>query len=112
MKSHIKENEKTKKVYTKRKIISDISNNYGISLFLVRSVYDSIEKSIMDMLEKTNENKDIVIKLFDGITINSKFIPQKEKINNITGKNIITKSKIKPKASISRRFCDKLNKEK
>lgn len=104
----LKNNEKMKITYTKDMLIRKIMEEYGINLRTVRSVYDALEDNIFEILSSANLNNDISIRLFEGISIDSSFLPEKTKVNNLTGKTIVTSSKIKPKVNITRNYCEKL----
>lgn len=101
--------EKNKIVYTKAKIIKMVAHRARIRKSLVKKIYLALEEEIMKLLAEANENDDILLRLFEGISIDSEFLPQKEKLNNLTGETIITQEKIKAKANITRYYCEKLS---
>jgi hypothetical protein len=103
-----KEKEKEHIIFTKERMIKKISAKTEKSFDSVRKFYNALEDSLIDVLSTANEDVDITIKLCEGITINSEFIPEKEKVNNLTGKLIKTKDKIKCKANVTRSYCEKL----
>lgn len=100
---------KNKIVYTKAKIIKMVAHRARIRKSLVKKIYLALEEEIMKLLAEANENDDILLRLFEGISIDSEFLPQKEKLNNLTGETIITQEKIKAKANITRYYCEKLS---
>lgn len=117
--------DKMKNTYTKEMLIKSIAEKCGKKLSniridkedklrsgeeisIVRAIYNILEESIADILSSANSNTDVSIRLFEGITIDSKFIPEKTKVNNLTGKVITSASKIKPKANITRNYRNKL----
>ena len=59
-----------------------------------------------------NEDRNISVRLFEGIVLNGVYVPSHEKVNNLTGETIVTKSKIVPKAHITRTYCDKISSRK
>lgn len=77
-------------------------------LSIVRGIYNIFEDIITKILSTTSPTNYITLKLFEGISIDSEFIPEKEKVNNLTGKKITTTNKIKAKANITRNYCEKL----
>lgn len=99
---------KQKAVYTKAQIIKMIARSVRVRQSLVKKVYEGLEDEIMRLLASANENEDVVLRLFEGISIDGEFLPHKEKVNNLTGKNITTLERIKAKAKITRNYCDKL----
>lgn len=100
--------EKNKVTYTKDKLIRKITENCNRDIHTVRTIYNSLEDMIAELLSSASPDTDISVRLFEGITLDSTFIPEKTKINNLTGKVITTISKIKPKANITRNYRDKL----
>ena len=69
----------------------------------------SIERSLYLTTQLLETDHDVIIKLFEGISLEGTYVPEKTKVNNLTGKEIKVASKIKPKVNITRSFCDKLN---
>ena len=104
----LENNEKTKITYTKDMLIKKIAEEYGIGVKIVRSIYNQLEEDVFEILSSANLNTDVSIRLFEGISIDSSFLPEKTKISNLTGETIIASSKIKPKANITRNYCEKL----
>lgn len=104
----MKNQEKTKVVYTKDMIIKCIADRCDKDLKTVRAIYNTLEKNIAEYLSSADLDKDISIRLFEGITIDSTFVPEKTKVNNLTGNVITSSSKIKPKANITRSYREKI----
>lgn len=100
--------EKTKTIYTKDMLIRKIAKMCRRNSTTVRSIYNALEEMIEKILSSATPDTDITIRLFEGITIDSMYVPEKTKINNLTGKVITSTSKIKPKANITRNYRDKL----
>jgi hypothetical protein len=100
--------DKSKVTYTKEMIIKNIAHLCDMDIRTVKEVYNTLEKEIVSLLSYANPERDISIRLFEGININSTYIPEQKKLNNLTGEEIISASKIKPKVNITRYYCDKL----
>lgn len=96
-------------VYTKARIIKMVARRARIRKSLVQKIYLALEHEIMRLLAEADEDKGVTLRLFEGISIDSEFLPQKEKLNNLTGETITTQEKIKAKANITRYYCDKLS---
>lgn len=101
--------KKNKITYTKEMIIKKIAQESGRNISTVRVIYNNLEDIIIDCLSSATVDTDITMRLFEGITIDSTFIPEKNKLNNLTGETITTIKKIKPKANITRNYCEKLS---
>lgn len=94
-------------IISKKKLIKSIKNSHTKSV--IKSVYNSLENIIFNSLSSVDENQDVCIRLFEGISLDGKYIQERVKKNNLTGKSCVVKSKIKPKFNITRAYCDKLN---
>lgn len=102
------DSERNKITYTKNMLVRKISEKCRISVKNVSDVYDTLESLIFDILSSADLNTDTSIRLFEGISLESTFTPEKTKVNNLTGETIVTSSKIKPKANITRNYREKL----
>lgn len=94
---------------TKESLIKDIANQTNKKISDVKDIYNALERNIFDILSSVKENGDISIRLFEGISLDGTYIPEKTKQNNLTGKVNFVDSKIKPKFTITRSYCEKLN---
>ena len=97
------------KVITKDSLIRNIARKSNQKISDTKDFYDTLESIIFDTLSSVNENQDICIRLFEGISLDGIYIPEKTKKNNLTGEVGLVESKIKPKFNITRSYCDKLN---
>ena len=100
--------KKNKVTYTKETLIKKIAEESNNSVRAVRAMYNSLEADVFEALSLANEDTDVSVRLFEGISIGSVFVPETTKVNNLTGKTMVTSPKIKPKASITRNYCEKL----
>ena len=108
MKNKLNTQEKIKNTYTKEMLIKNIAEDSSKNISTVRAIYNALEKIITNLLSSATSNTDISIRLFEGISIDSTFVPEKTKVNNLTGKVITSASKIKPKTNITRNYREKL----
>ena len=92
---------------SKKKLIKSIKSSHTRSV--IKNVYYSLESAIFDLLSSADKKQDIHIKLFEGISVEGKYMPEKTKKNNLTGEIGFVESKIKPKFNITRSYCEKLN---
>lgn len=97
------------KVVKKENLIRDIAKQTNNNISDVKFVYNTLESNIFRLLSSVNENEDICIRLFEGISLDGKYVPEKTKKNNLTGETHFVESKIKPKFNITRSYCEKLN---
>ena len=94
---------------TKEALIKDIAKQTNMDIDDVKDVYNTLERTIFDSISSVDVNGDISIRLFEGISLDGIYIPEKIKQNNLTGKSSLVKSKIKPKFNITQSYCEKLN---
>ena len=94
---------------TKESIIKDIAKQTNKNIYDVRDIYNALETTMFDILSSVDVNGDISIRLFEGISLDGIYVPEKTKKNNLTGKLSLVESKIKPKFNITRSYCEKLN---
>lgn len=94
---------------TKEVLIKDIAKQTNKSISDVKDFYNTLERAIFDILSSVDVNGDISIRLFEGISLDGTYIPEKTKQNNLTGEVGLVESKIKPKFNITRSYCEKLN---
>ena len=95
--------------FTKENLIKDIAKQTNNNISDVKEIYNSLEKLVFDILSSVNEDRDVDIRLFEGISLDGIYIPAKEKKNNLTGKTSLVDSKIKPKFNVTRSYIEKLN---
>ena len=92
---------------TKKKLIKSIKNSHTKTV--VKDIYNIFENVIFDTLSSVDKKQDVCIRLFEGISLDGKYVPEKTKKNNLTGEISFVGSKIKPKFNITRYYCEKLN---
>lgn len=97
------------KVIKKEKLIRDIAKQTNNNISNVKAIYNTLESVIYETLSSVDENEDVCIRLFEGITLDGKYVSEKTKKNNLTGETHFVQSKIKPKFNITRSYCEKLN---
>lgn len=94
---------------TKESLIKDIAKQTNKSINDIKNFYNTLEGYIFDTLSSVNEERDVCIRLFEGISLDGKYVSEKTKKNNLTGETSFVESKIKPKFIITRSYCEKLN---
>lgn len=94
-------------IISKKKLVKSIRSSHTKSV--VRDVYNILENLIFENLSSVNRKQDVCIKLFEGISLDGKFVSEKTKKNNLTGEVCLVESRIKPKFNITRYYCEKLN---
>ena len=92
---------------SKKKLVKSIKSSHTKSV--IKDVYNELENIIFNLLSSVDKGQDICIKLFEGISLDGKYVPEKIKKNNLTGETNLVDSKIKPKFNITRSYCEKLN---
>lgn len=98
-----------KEKFTKERLIKRIADTEHKDIALVRSIYNTLENVVVEALSLATPETDVSVKLFEGITLDSSYVPEKVKKNNLTGKNIVVAEHIKAKANITRNYQEKIN---
>lgn len=96
-------------VVTKENMIKIISKRTNQTISDTRDFYNALEDVIFDTLCSTNEEQNVRIKLFEGISLDGTYLPEKMKTNNLTGKTSLVLGRIKPKFNITRPYIEKIN---
>lgn len=102
--------QKTKRIITKNMLVEDIAESTGYDQDIVSSIYKGLEDAVFRVLSSADRRTDMSIKLFEGVALNSEFMPSKKKINNLTGEMIKTLPKIRARAHITESYGKKLTK--
>lgn len=92
---------------SKKKLVKSIKSSHTRTV--VKDVYNMLEDIIFDSLSSVDKKQDVCIRLFEGISIDGKYISEKTRKNNLTGEMSFVESKIKPKFNITRSYCEKIN---
>lgn len=91
----------------KKRLIKSIKDSHTKSV--IKNVYNLLENIIFKHLSSVDKNKDVCIRLFEGVSLDGIYIPEQMRKNNLTGEMVRVESKIKPKFNITRSYCEKLN---
>ena len=94
-------------IISKKKLVKSIKNSHTKSV--IRDIYNLLESIIFNSLSTVDKKQDVCIRLFEGVSLDGKHVPEKTKKNNLTGEVNLVESKIKPKFNITRSYCEKLN---
>lgn len=82
----------------------------GLMRPVANVVYCAFQDYIYDILDNIREDEEVQIRLFDGLYLNAKMVPPKKHHNCLTGKDIITKRKIKISMTATRYYKESLMK--
>lgn len=94
-------------VISKKRLMKSIKGYHTKSV--IKDVYGLLEDAIFNTLSSVDGEQDVCIRLFEGVSIDGIYIPEKTKTINFTGEAHVVESKIKPKFNITRSYCEKLN---
>lgn len=93
-------------ILTQDDLIKRIAKKEDINVAMVRKVFKDAEKIIFDHLSSTTPSETNIVKPFDGLNIECKYIPEKE-IH--TYDDILVNEKIWAMPRITRHYNRKLN---
>lgn len=105
----MKRNNKNIEKINQTKLIEKICDTTAIPHNQVSAILSSLEENVSDMLSSASKDKDIQLKLFDGLILESKYKPTKEKRVNLTGKTITVPKRLNVSGRITRLFEKKIN---
>ena len=91
------------------KLIEKICDVTAIPSNQISTVLNCLEKNVSDILSSASQDRDVQVKLFDGLIIESKHSEPKTKRNNITGETIIVPERLNVSGRITRLFEKKIN---
>lgn len=103
-----KTNKHTEKI-NKRKLAEMICDTTAIPHNQVTAVLNSLEKNVFDILSSASQDADVQVKLFDGLSIESKYSESKTKRNNLTGETITVPERLNVSGRIIRLLEKKVN---
>lgn len=103
---------KKSKTHNKESLIKKIADQTGQSIEVVRQIYNTLDTVVFNTLSSVTEEEDVKVKLFNGVTMTSTFVPSKNQMNNLTGQMIQTACKIRPKVTLSRDYKERLNRNR
>ena len=93
-------------IVKKTDLIKQIADREDIDIATVRKIFKSAENIIFDYLSSTTPSEKYIIKLLDGLSLECKYIPEKE-IHRYN--DIVCKPRIWAKSKITRYYNRKLN---
>lgn len=97
----------------KKQLIDIIAKTEGVTKANVSKVYKALERNIFDLLSSITPENDkdnpMVIKIFNGMSLEGYYLPSHEKVNNLSQEKITVKNKIKVKIDM-KNYNRKLNK--
>jgi hypothetical protein len=85
-------------------------NYKGLMRPVANVFYCAFQDYIYSILDTVDEDNEVTIKLFDGLYLHAKMLPPEKRRNNLTGKTIITKRKIKITMTATRYYKESLMK--
>lgn len=96
-------------VITKEQLINDLAASGHIPVPDARTIYDAFEQTVFSYLSAAAPSCDITVKLFDGISVECRYVPETETTHPKTGKRITVPGKIWARPKITRYYNRKLN---
>lgn len=94
-------------IISKKKLIKSIKDSHTKAV--IKNVYNTLERLLFKSLSSVDKKHNVTIRMFEGISLDGSYIPEKTKKNNLTGEVGLIHSKIKPKFNITRSYSEKLN---
>ena len=95
-------------VITQDELIKEIADMEDIDVTTVRVIFKAAENRIFDYLSSTTPSEKIIIKLLNGLSIESNYVPE-HKIDRGIFINHDCPEKIKVKSNITKYYKNRLN---
>lgn len=95
-------------IITQDELIREIADKEDIDVTTVRDIFKSAENSIFAYLSSTTPSENIVIKLLNGLSLESEYIPE-HKVNKGMFKNHNCSERIKVKPILTKYYKNKIN---
>lgn len=95
-------------IITQDDLIKEISIKEDIDVATVRKVFKSAENSIFAYLSSTTPIENILIRVFRGVNINRKYIPQKNYSKGMF-KDIVSPEHCNVSGTITKYYKNKIN---
>lgn len=96
-------------VINEDQLIKDIAYSEDMNVATVRKVIKRMEYTIFDYLSFATPVENVTVKIIDGLSVESKHIPEKICKHPETQEEIIAPSRLRCKPKITRYFNRKLN---
>lgn len=93
-------------IINQENLIKQIAEREDINMATVRNIFESAEKIIFDHLSSTTPTENTIVKIFDGLSLECNYIPEK---TIHTYADIKCKERIWVKPKITRYYNRKLN---
>ena len=93
-------------------IIRTVAVDIGQPVKTVQAVFDSIEDTVIGLLKRATNDRDIRIRLLRGLVLKSSYQPERKMTSNLTGDKVTVHEGIKPKATFTQWYRDLLSSHK
>ena len=91
---------------TQDDLINQVAAREDTSVATVRQIFDSAENIIFDYLSSTSPSENVTVKLFSGLSLEGKYIPERELH---TYDDIVCKERIRVRPKVTRYYNRKIN---
>lgn len=95
-------------VITQEKLISMLAEMENMDIASVRSLFAALDQIVYDSLSSAGENRDVIIKILNGIRLECTYEPEKE-VNKGMFKNQKCAPRLRAAAEVTRYYNRKLN---
>jgi len=95
-------------IYKQKDFIKLVSEESGYYQNAIKDILDAIASVSERLMSESNATNQVQIRLFEGLTIGTKYYREREALNPRTGENIVTPEHIYPYTKYSQAFCWKI----
>ena len=95
-------------VYKKKEFIRLVAEESGYYQNAIKDIFDGVEAVLERLMSEANSEDQLEVKIFEGLTVGTKYYPAKKAMNPKTGEKITTDEHIYPVAKYTQAYQNKI----
>ena len=95
-------------VYKQKEFIKLVAEESGYYQNAIKDIFDGVEAVLERLMSESNDKEQLEVKLFEGLTVGTKYYPAKKAMNPKTGQRITTDAHIYPVAKYTQAYQKKI----
>jgi nucleoid DNA-binding protein len=95
-------------VYKQKEFIKLVAEESGYYQNAIKDIFDGVEAVLERLMSEANSEDQLEVKIFEGLTVGTKYYPAKKAMNPKTGKKITTDEHIYPVAKYTQGYQNKI----
>ena len=95
-------------VYKQKEFIKLVAEESGYYQNAIKDIFDGVEAVLERLMSEANSEDQLEVKIFEGLTVGTKYYPAKKAMNPKTGQKITTDEHIYPVAKYTQAYQNKI----